>query len=105
MKTNNGFFHTPHTQPGWWAVGLFGLFAILFLINSTVFIPAAEPLPIPRVALIAYGLVMLACGLASGIVGFVSVVRSSERSWMVWLAILPGLFVLFLLIGEFLFPH
>jgi hypothetical protein len=32
-------------------------------------------------------------------------IRQHERSWLVWLTILPGLFVLFLVLGEFLVPH
>jgi hypothetical protein len=34
---------------------------------------------------------MLVSGLAAGIVGSVAVVRKLERSWLVWLAILPAL--------------
>jgi hypothetical protein len=48
---------------------------------------------------------MLLCGLAAGILGLIAVIRKNERSWLVWLTLLPGLLVLFLLLGEFLFPH
>jgi hypothetical protein len=46
---------------------------------------------------------MVACALASGIAGLIAVARQHERSWLVWL--LPGLLVLFLLIGEFAVPQ
>ena len=48
---------------------------------------------------------MLLCGLSSGVVGLIAVLRRHERSALVWFTVLPGLFVLFLLIGEVLVPH
>jgi hypothetical protein len=60
----------------------------------------------PTRLLIFYGIFMILCGLSAGILGLVAVIRSRERSWLVWLSILPLLFVLFLLLGEFLgSPH
>jgi hypothetical protein len=38
------------------------------------------------------------------IIGPVVIIRQGERSLLVWLTILPGAFVLFLLLGEFLRP-
>ncbi|MCX6084006.1 MAG: hypothetical protein NT102_03470 [Caldiserica bacterium] len=52
-----------------------------------------------------YGIAMLSCGLAAGIVGLIAMIRRHERSWLVRLAILPGLFALFFVLGEFLVPH
>jgi hypothetical protein len=52
-----------------------------------------------------YGILMLLCGLVAGIVGGPAVIRQHERSWLVWLTLLPGLLVLLLLLGEFLYPH
>lgn len=48
---------------------------------------------------------MLLCGLSSGITGMLAITRQHERSWLVWITLLPSLFVIFLLVGEFLFPH
>jgi len=48
---------------------------------------------------------MLLTGLAAGITGLIAIIRHHERSWLVGLAILPGLWVLFMLLGEFLVPH
>jgi hypothetical protein len=45
------------------------------------------------------------CGLAAGIAGLVAMTRQGERSLLVWLAMLPGLVALFLVLGEFLAPH
>lgn len=80
-------------------------FIILFLVNSLVFIPTSSHAPWRHVILPFYGIFMLLCGLSTGVVGGIAVVRQRERSWMVWLTLRPGLFALFLLIGEFLFPH
>lgn len=48
------------------------------------------------------GFVMLAVGLAASITSIIAIIRHHERSWLLWLALLPGLFVVFLLVGEFL---
>jgi hypothetical protein len=48
---------------------------------------------------------MMLCGLAAGIVGLIAVIQKRERSWLVWLTIPPGAFVLFFALGEFLVPH
>lgn len=96
---------TPHTKPGQWSVRLGAAFVILFLINSFVFMPTSGDAPWRHIILPFYGILMLLCGLAAGIVGLISVLRQHERSWLVWLTLLPGLLVLSLLLGEFLFPH
>ena len=95
----------PSTRLGWWAVGLGALFIVLFLINSTVFMPSSSDAPWRHIFLPFYGIGMLACGLAAGITGLVAVIRQRERSWLVWLTLLPGLFVLLILLGELLVPH
>lgn len=101
-------WHRPSTDLGRWSVRLAGLFIILFAINSAVLMPLGQNpaneewthryLPF-------YGIFMLLCGLAAGVIGLIAIVRRHERSWMVWLTVLPAAFVLFLLLGEFLIPH
>jgi len=75
------------------------------LINSFVFMPPSTNALFSRTFLIFYGILMILCGLAAGVVGLVALIRNHERSWFVWLAVLPGAFVLFLLLGELLVPH
>jgi hypothetical protein len=77
----------------------------MFLINSFVFMPSSSDAPWRHIVLPFYGILMILCGLAAGIVGLIALIRQHERSWLVWLTILPGAFVLFLLLGEFLVPH
>lgn len=87
----------PGTRLGWWAVGLMAAFVVMYIITMAVI---ALRLSLPPV----YGIFMLLCGLAAGIVGLVAITRQHEHSWLVWLTLLPGAFVLFLLLGEFLVP-
>lgn len=106
MKTtSNPFVEKPRSKLGWWSVRLGVGFVALFLINSFVFMPSSSDAPWRHVILPFYGIFMLLCGLGSGLIGLIAVIREHERSWLVWLMILPGLFVLFLLAGELLFPH
>jgi len=95
----------PSTRLEWWSVALAATFAALFIINSTVFIPATVEVPWRRALLPFYGIAMLSCGLAAGIVGLIAVIQRHERSWLVWLTLLPGLMVMAFVLGEFLVPH
>ena len=99
------FFGRPTTRLGRWSVGLGAAFVVLWIINMVVFMPFSGRMPYAETTLPFYGIFMLLCGLAAGITGLVAVIRAHERSWLVWLMILPMLLVLFLLIGEFLVPH
>lgn len=95
----------PSTRLGWWAVWLMAAFVVLFLINSFVFMPTSSDAPWRQVILPFYGIFMLLCGLTAGVVGLIAITRQHERSWLVWLTILPLAWVLFMLLGEFLVPH
>jgi hypothetical protein len=86
-------------------VRLGAAFLIMFIINSAVFMPSTSDAPWRHVLLPFYGIAMLLCGLAAGVMGVIAIARRGERSWLVWLCLLPGLFVAFLLLGEFLVPH
>lgn len=100
-----GFLSTPSTKLGWWSVALAATFVVLFIINATVFMPSTVEVPWRQAVLPFYGIAMLSCGLAAGIVGLIAVIRRRERSWLVWLTILPGLMVVTFVLGEFLVPH
>jgi len=100
-----GFLSVPSTKLGRWSVALAATFVALFIINATVFMPSTVEVPWRQTVLPFYGIAMMACGLAAGIVGLISLVRQHEHSWLVWLALLPGLMVVALVLGEFLVPH
>ena len=106
MRTSSShFFEMPHTRFGRWAIGLAAVFVGMFFVNSFVFMPFSGDAPWRQIILPFYGILMLLCGLSAGIMGLLAVVRQHERSGLVWLTMLPGLLVLFLVLGEFLFPH
>ena len=90
----------PSTRLGWWSVGLATAFVVLLIINASVLLPALEVVAW-REALV--GIVLLSCGLGGGAVALIALIRGHERSWLVWLAVLPGVFVLFM-IGQFVVP-
>ncbi len=99
------FLSPPRTRIGKWSVALAAIFVVLFVLNSVLFVSGFVRMPLQETIGPFYALLMVGCGLAAGIVGLIAVVRRGERSWAVWLAILPGLFMLTLLLGEFLVPH
>jgi hypothetical protein len=51
------------------------------------------------------GVAALSIGLAAGIVGLIAVIRRHERSWLVWLAMLPGLMIVAFMLVDFLVPN
>jgi hypothetical protein len=95
----------PSTRLGWWAVWLAVAFEIFMFINSAVFMRLPEEVPWRVTILPFYGIFMMLCGFTSGVAGLMAVIRQRERSWLVWLTILPGLFVVLFLIGEVVAPH
>ena len=99
------FLGRPSTRLGGWSVRLAAIFVVLWIINTTIFMPTSDSAPWRQVVLPFYGIFMMLCGFAAGIVGLMAVIRRHERSWLVWLTILPGLFVLFFVLGELLVPH
>jgi peptidoglycan/LPS O-acetylase OafA/YrhL len=86
-------------------VGLAVLFEILTIINSAIFMRLPEDVPWRVTVLPFYGIFMMLCGLAAGIVALVAVLRQHERSWLVWLALGIGLTALVFVLGEFIIPH
>lgn len=95
----------PATKFGRWSVALAATFIVLFAINAAVLMSLRSEATWVRMVMIFYGFAMLLCGLAAGVVGLMAVLRQRERSWLVWLCILPGLFVVFLVLGELLTSH
>ncbi len=103
----NQLFSKPHTRLGLWSAWLMVAFVVMFFVNAFVFLamPSLGDGIWRQVVLPFYGIAMLLCGLSAGIVGLAAITRQHERSWLVWLAVLPFLWVIFMLVGEFLFPH
>lgn len=52
-----------------------------------------------------WGLAIMGVGVAAGICAVIATLKYKERSWAVWIAMVPGGFALLFVLGEFLFPH
>jgi len=91
MKTvSSHFLEKPHTKLGWWAVGLAAASIVLLFAWSIL----------PGGAWLSF-----ICGLAGGIIALVAIIRQQERSWLVFLSILPMLNVITFIAAELLIPH
>lgn len=106
QRGHGGIFAWPSTRLGWWSVGFSVVFLVCMLVNGLVFmrLPGGQAMW-QRTLLAAFGIGMLVCGLAAGVLALTALLRRHERSWLVWLPIVVGVFVIFLLLGEFLLPH
>lgn len=97
----------PKTTMGKWSTGLITAFFLLFAVfltlvasgqrgGDTFFSNLALTIPVLLAA------VSSVSALVTGIIG---IVKSGERSVLVFLATVIGLFVLIFSLGEILFPH
>lgn len=104
-QTESSFLRLPSTKAGWWAVGLAVTYAGMGIINTVFLMDETGDAPWRQTILPYYGLLMVAFGLSAGVVALYAVIRSRERSWLVWLTIVQWVFTLALLVGEFLIAH
>jgi hypothetical protein len=86
------FLKLPRTRLGWWAVGLTALFVVLFISITT------ELFHFP-------GFLTMGLGVVAGILTLLAILWRGERSWLVWLMLLPGGFAALFALGEVLYPH
>ena len=106
-QSSSSLWQRPATRLGWWAVGLMAVFVVMFIINFAVFIGASQEFSDGwwrHNILPFFAIFMLLCGLGGGVVGLIALIRKREHSWLVWLTLLPGAFVLLVILGELL-PH
>jgi hypothetical protein len=93
MGTNSShFLRGPRTKLGWWSVGLGALFTILFLLIINELIRFS-------------GFLTMTLGVIAGFITLAALIWKRERSWLVWLMLLPGLFAILFALGEIFFPH
>jgi hypothetical protein len=105
VNSGSPFLKRPSTRLGWWAVGLAIAFIVMSVVNSTVFMRLSEDVPWRQTILPFYGIFMMLCGLATFVVALIAIIRNQERSYLVWLTLLPGASALLFILGEFLVPH
>jgi len=108
------FKRKPKTKTAWWAMGL-GLGTVLLGPILGVFAAFIRP-AIDRVSsesigsaagfgLIIFVVLLFASALATSIIAL----RNGERSWVLWIGVVPVILVaqtgIFMIIAEFIFPH
>lgn len=81
------FFKHPATKTGWWA----GCLAILASLMIGVNILGLNPLQGPSFLVTAYDLTMFASMVAAIVLGVIALTSKRDRSWMVWLFLVPVL--------------
>ena len=101
-KSSSSVLQRPKTRLGWWAGGLALGFLVMYIVNAAVFMRLSQDVPWRLTLLPFYGILMMLCGIAAGIVGALAILRNHERSWLVWLAIALGVDALLFIVGEFL---
>ena len=95
----------PKTKAGKWSVGLIIAFLLLFVGASQL--PAVSFQRYPVLGLVNVVAVITAgiSGVAAFFTGLISIIKSKERSVLVFIATAIGLFALIFVLGEFLVPH
>jgi hypothetical protein len=103
-------FSLPKIRLGRWSVGLAAVSVVLLIFGYGVFevlmvrvLGGYQQTQWEGVVITFYGITMLLCGLAGGVLSLIALIRRHECSALVWLAMLPGLFVVFML-AEFVVP-
>jgi hypothetical protein len=99
----------PKSLLGRWSVGLAAAFFLLFALAGVLTaLGGRQPGPVPFVpiAVVVPATVALGIsGIATLVTGLISIIKSKERSILVFLAVVVGFFCLIFFLGEFLFPH
>lgn len=85
------FKQFPVTKPGWWAMGLGLGHMVLYSIEMS-FIGTKYSYTEPYLTIIlAASILTMLVGLAGAILALITLIRKSERSWVVWVSLTPGL--------------
>jgi len=97
----------PRTRLGKWSIWLIIAFIALFIIfqilvaagqrgGATIFSNLLLSVPM---------LIAAIAGISSFFTGIIGIIINKERSVLVFIATILGFFILFFVLGEFLFPH
>lgn len=95
----------PRTTLGWWSLGLVAAGVAIFAMIPLVLTLFLEPSGGPGVPIFVFSALAIGSLLAAGVTSMIAWFRRDERSLLVLLAVVPALFVLYFVIGEFTFPH
>ena len=104
-SASSRFFQRPATRTGWWAGGLAIVAMSMLAANNLGLNPFAQTtVDKPSILVMVYDLTMMLSFLGSIVLGVIAVTRKRERSWLVWLFLLP-LVVLAVLLGILVFQR
>lgn len=84
---HSGFFQRPAAKTGWWSAGLAILATLMIMVNML----GLNPLEGPSLLVTVYDLTMFASMVLSIVLGVIALTSKRERSWMVWLFLVPVL--------------
>lgn len=95
----------PKTKLGWWSVGLFGFTVLCFIFtNIVVSLGQTGGEKFQDNLLISIPMLLLAIsGVLSFTVGLLGIIKSQERSVLVYIITFLGFLLTLLIIGELLF--
>lgn len=97
----------PKTLLGKWSVGLIATFFLL-IISCLLLVASGQrggDTFFSNLVLGVPGLLAGTCGVSAFFTGLIGIIRSKERSILVFLATAIGFYLLALLLGEILVPH
>lgn len=89
---NSRFFQRPATKTGWWAGGLAILGGLMLGINMLGLNPF-DPIGNEETTIMVplYDVIMFSSMISAIVLGVISLTRKRERSWLVWLFLIPML--------------
>ena len=110
----SNFKENPKTKIAWWAIGL-GIATLFYMPLLSIFTAVIHPM-IDRAGTGGFGaavgfylMIALAILSVSAIVMGICALIKGERSWLLWLGFIPAFLNsalwIFIVIGEFIFPH
>ncbi|WP_284549577.1 hypothetical protein [Aestuariimicrobium sp. T2.26MG-19.2B] len=92
----------PVTSLGWWSLGLMVAGVLVFVVMG---IASARGSRGPGIPLFVFTVTGFTAMAAAGVMALAAWVKRRERSLLVALAIVPALFAIYFVAGEFAFPH
>ena len=94
------FFQRPATRTGWWS-GLLAILAMVMLILNNLGLNPFNEMTgqMQPILVTAFDLIMLGSLLAAIVLGIIAVTGKRERSWLVWLFMIPVTLLAILLIA------
>lgn len=114
VKILSKFNEKPKTKTAWLAMwlGIFTFFVPSFLgISAAVIVPLIRRISSDTIASsIGLSFAVLALGITFvALVAGIRAYRFGERSWVLWIGFIPAILIscfwVFMIIGEFIFPH